>query len=160
MEWWSRREKSASAFGLRAYTGAVEDRRLRVGSLLEWTVAALGVVALIWVISVPVARLTGPRVEASLVESRDGLPQGIPLGATSVPVMLLRDGRVIRLGDLETRLRQVLPDRLGEGDVRTSKGEFGERHARSYRIDGSRVHIVTERTERAGPPRITGIFVD
>jgi hypothetical protein len=138
----------------------MEERRLRFGSLLEWIAAALGVVAAIWAISVPVARLTGPRVEASLIESRDGLPPGVPAGSTSVPVMLLRDGRAIRLGDLDTRLRQILPDRLREGDARTSTGEFGERQARSYRIDGSRVQVVIEPTERGGPPRITGIFVN
>jgi hypothetical protein len=138
----------------------VDDRRLRVGSLVEWIAAALGVVALTWVISVPLARITGPRVEASLIDSRDGLPPGVPPGATSVPVMLLMDGRTIRLGDLDTRLRQLLPDRLVDGAPHTSAGEFGERHARSYRVDGTRVHIVVERTERAGPLRVTGIFVD
>jgi hypothetical protein len=133
---------------------------MRVGSLVEWMAAALGVVALVWVISVPVARLIGPRVEASLVESRDELPPGVPAGATSVPVMLLMDARAIRLGDLDTRVRQILPDRLAVGAPHTSAGEFGERHVHRYRVNGTRVHVVIERTERAGPPRVTGIFVD
>jgi hypothetical protein len=138
----------------------VEERRVRLGSFVEWAVAALAVVALVWVISVPVARLTGPRVEASLVETREGQPPGVASGATSVPVMLLQDGRAIRLGDLESRLRQILPDRLADGRAHLSSGQFGDRQTRTYRVDGVLVQIVLERTERGGPSRVTGIFVD
>ena len=138
----------------------MEERRLRLGSFVEWVVAALGVVALGWVIAVPVARVTGPRVEAALVETREGLPPGVASDATSVPVMLLRDGRALRLGDLESRLRQVLPDRLADGVPHLSSGQFGDRQTRTYRVDGVRVQIVVERMERGGPPRVSGIFVD
>jgi hypothetical protein len=138
----------------------VEERPLRFGSLVEWFIAALGVAALGWVISVPIAWLTGPRVEASLTDSYDGRPPGVPSAATSVPVMLLMDGRAIRLGDVESRLRQILPDRLVEGPPHLTNGEFGDRQTRTYRVDGIRLQIVLERTERGGPPRIAAIFVN
>jgi hypothetical protein len=138
----------------------VEERRLRLGSFVEWVIAALGVAAVVWVVSVPVARLTGPRVEASLVETRDGLPPGVRSDATSVPVMLFQDGRAIRLGDLETRLRQLLPDRFADGAPHVSPGPFGDRQTRTYRVDGVRVQIVVERTDRGSTPRVTGIYVN
>ena len=43
--------------------------------------------------------MLGPRVEAALVDAPAALPPGIPAGATSVPVMLLLDGREIRQGE-------------------------------------------------------------
>ena len=84
----------------------MDERRLRIGSLFEWTAAALGVVGLVWVLSVPLQQLSGPRVDAALVDVREKLPPGVPSGATSVPVMLLLDGRSIKIGDLETKVRR------------------------------------------------------
>ena len=46
----------------------MEERRLRIGSFFEWLAAAAGVAGLIWLLSVPVQRLIGPRVDAALVE--------------------------------------------------------------------------------------------
>ena len=80
----------------------MEERRFRIGSLLEWTAAAFGVMALLWVISVPVQRLLGPRVEAAIVnESHAVVPSGVPASALKVPLVLLLDGREIRQGDRE-----------------------------------------------------------
>jgi hypothetical protein len=137
----------------------VEQRRLRLGSLFEWLAAAIGVVSLIWLISVPVQRLIGPRVEAALVETPIKLPPGVPSGATAVPVMLLLDGREIRQGELETRINAIIPDRLATGRPQVSSGEFGERHTRQYRVDGVHVYVVCERLERGGPMRVSGIYV-
>jgi hypothetical protein len=137
----------------------VEERRLRIGSLFEWLVAGAGVFLLIWVISVPIQRLIGPRVEASLVEAPSGLPPGIPAGATNVPVMLLLDGREIRHGLLQTRLNTLLPEKFADGPAHMSSGEFGERRTRAYVVDGTRVYIVSERLEPNGPMRVAGIYL-
>lgn len=137
----------------------MDERRLRVGSLFEWVLATLAVGSLVWVISVPVQRIIGPRVEAALVDSANVLPPGVPAGATSVPLMLLLDGREIRQGDLRTRLTSLLPDSAAEGPAHVSTGDFGERHTRAYLVDGIRFLVVWERVERGGPMRVTGIYL-
>ena len=134
----------------------MEERRFRIASLFEWLTAALGVAALAWVLSVPMQRMLGPRVEAAL-DTPAARPPGVPAGATSVPVLLTLDGREIRSGELHSRLVQLLPDRFIAGPVQRSEGEFGERQTRTYLVDGVKFYIVCERAERGGPMRVAGI---
>lgn len=137
----------------------MENRRLRVGSLFEWIAAAIGVGAFVWLLSVPVQRLIGPRVQAALVEERAPLPPGIPSGATHVPVMYLLDGREIRHGELQSRVSQMLPDTLITAPVVRGASMFGERHTRAYRVDGTRFFVVCERMEAGGPMRVSAIYL-
>ena len=136
----------------------MEERRFRVGSFFEWLAAASGVAALVWLISVPVQRLIGPQVEAS-IDAPAPLPQGVPAGAANVPVMLLLDGREIRVGELHTRLVHLLPDKLVDGPILRSTGDMGERHTRAYVINGMKFYVVCERTEPGGPLRVAGIYL-
>lgn len=131
---------------------------MRVGSLFEWVVAALGVLGLVWLLSVPVQRVIGPQVEATL-DAPSPLPAGVPSGATSVPVMLLLDGREVRHGVPHNRLIQQLPDSLVTGPIHRSAGEFGERQTRTYVVDGTKFYVVCERTEPGGPVLVSGIFI-
>jgi hypothetical protein len=136
----------------------VEERRFRIGSFFEWLAATIGVLAVVWLISVPVQRVIGARVEAS-IDASPALPPGVPGNATNVPVMLLLDGREIRHGELHSRLVQFLPEKLVSGPVLRSNGEFGERHTRAYVVNGMRFYVVCERTEPGGPMRISGIYL-
>jgi hypothetical protein len=137
----------------------VEERQFRIApSLFEWLAAALAAVGLVWVISVPVQRMLGPHVEASIVSTR-GLPPGVPTGATIVPVMLLPDGAELRQGDPIARLEQVLPTRLAQGPPQVSHGEFGDRHTRTYALNGTKFFVVCERTERNGQMKVSGIYL-
>lgn len=131
---------------------------MRVGSLFEWMVAGSAVLALVWLLSVPVQRLLGPQVEAALVDMPTIPPPGVPVGATLVPVLLLLDGGEVRQGDLHSRLSAVLPDSRLASPIHRSQGEFGERHTRSYMVNGSRVYVVCERAARGAPMRVAGIY--
>jgi hypothetical protein len=137
----------------------VEERRLRVGSFFEWLAAAVGAGAVVWVASVPAQRLMGPPAEAAPVEEPAAAPPGVPPGATIVPVMYLLDGRVIRQGELHTRLVQLLPDELLTGPIARGQGPFGERLTRTYTVDGTRFYVVCERMEPGGPMRVTSIYL-
>jgi len=137
----------------------VEERRLRVGSLFEWLAAAVGVLLLIWVISVPIQRALGPQVEAALIDPPNALPPGVPVNATSVPLILLLDGREIRQGDLMSHVDARLPASLAEGPPLISTGEFGERRTRAYAADNAGFYVVCERLEAGGPMRVSGIYV-
>jgi hypothetical protein len=136
----------------------VEPRSLRAASFFEWVAAAVAVLAVIWLISVPVQRVLGPSVEAAL-DAPSALPPGVPAGADNVPVMLLLDGREIRHGDLHARLHQLLPDKLSDTPPVPSAGEFGERHTRAYKVDGVKFYVVCERTEPGGPMRVSGVYL-
>ncbi len=137
----------------------MEDRRFRVGSFFEWIAAAAGVGALVWMVSVPVQRLMGPRVEAALADVPPSVPPGIPTGATSVPVMYFLDGRQIRHGELHTRLLRLLPEKLLTSPVVRGTGDFGDRQTRAYSVDGTRFFVVCERVEAGGPMRVTAIYL-
>ena len=137
----------------------MEERRFRVGSFVEWLLAAGGVAGVIWLLSVPVQRVVGPRVEAALVDAPVDLPPGVPTTATSIPVMLLLDGREIRVGDLHSRLVQVLPERAATGPMQRSSGDKGERQTRGYNVNGTRFFVVCERSERGAPLRVSAIYL-
>jgi hypothetical protein len=137
----------------------VEERRLRIASFFEWLVAGVGVIALVWLLSVPVQRVLGPRVDAALVDVPSGLPPGIPAGATSVPALVLLDGREVRTGALLSRFNSIVPERFADGPAHVSAGESGERRTRAYLVDGTRFYVVFERPERGGPMRITGVYL-
>jgi len=141
------------------YTERVEERRFRIGPMVEWAAAAFGVIALMWLVSVSVQRVLGPGVEAALVDTPSALPPGIPAGAISVPVMYLLDGREIRQGELQTRLHTLLPERLADGPAQKSTAEFGERYTRTYVVQGTRIYVVCERMEPGGPMRVAGIYL-
>jgi hypothetical protein len=122
--------------------------------------AALGVAILIWVISVPLQRAVGPGVEAAIAEIGDlASPPGVPGGSTAVPVLFLLDGRELRLGDPHSRVVALLPERLAAGPPHLSTNEFGERHTRTYVLQGTRLSIVCERTEQGGPMKVSGIYL-
>lgn len=137
----------------------MEGPRLRIAWFFEWLAAGAAVIAVIWLLSVPVQRVLGPRVDASLVDVPTGLPPGIPAGATSVPVLMLLDGREVRTGVSQSRLNAIVPDRFADGPAHVSAGEFGERRTRAYLVDGTRFYIVFERLERGGPMRVTGVYL-
>lgn len=141
------------------YTWPVEERPLRIGSLFEWLAAAAGVGALIWLLSVPVQRVIGPRVDAALVDVPTSLPPGVSAGATNVPGIMLLDGREIRTGDLQSRVTSLLPDSAAQGPTLVSTGEFGERRTRTYVVDGTKFFVVFERLERGGPMRVVGVYL-
>jgi hypothetical protein len=139
----------------------VEERRFRIGALVEWFLAAAAVFLVLWIASAAIQRVMGRGLHAAVVQAPliPNTPPGVPAGATLVPVVLLLDGREVRQGDLHTRLDSVLPATLAEGPPVTSNAQFGERHTRAYRIDRSTIYIVCERTEPNGPVRVAGIYL-
>jgi hypothetical protein len=140
----------------------VEQRWFRVGALVEWVAAAGAVVLVLWVVSVPIQRALGRGVQAAMAEAdlAQITPPGVPSGATLVPVMLLLDGREVRQGDLHTHLDAVISPRLAEGPPVVSSAQFGTRHTRAYRLNGTtRVYIVCERLEPNGPMKVAGIYL-
>ncbi len=139
----------------------MDARRSGISSLFEWAAAALCVLALIWMVSVPAQRLLGPNVQAANADAESGTatPRGIPAGATIVPVMLLLDGREIRQGNLHSKLDEILPAKYADGPAERSQAQFGERHTRRYVVNGVKFYVVCERSEPNGQMKVTGIYL-
>lgn len=137
----------------------MEKRRLLVGSLVEWGAAGLGVLVLGWIVSGPIQRAVGPHVEAAIASDASALPPGVPPGAVNIPLVLLLDGREIRIGDLHAHLDETLPPQLADGPAFESRTPFGDRHTRRYVVSGARFYVVCERSESGGPLRVSGIYL-
>jgi len=140
----------------------MEATRFRFGSMLEWLFAAafiagalaLGSTLLLEVRSVrpimPV--LAGP---APVVDT----PAAVPPRAVSVPMLLFRNGRDVRLGD---RVSEVVA-RLGvasrAGVESLERDAVRERLTRFYEYAGTKFVLVFEALERDAEPRVAAIYL-
>jgi hypothetical protein len=121
--------------------------RARLGSALEWFVAALFLIATI-AVALLIARelrVSTPVAQAA-PETDTVLPVAVPARAISVPVLLLLDGKEVRVG-AEVGRQQV------------DRGALGDRLTRFYEYRGTRFVLVFEPFERNGTMRVAGIYL-
>jgi hypothetical protein len=130
-------------------------------SMLEWLLALGVLAAAIW-LGVPLLRRWLPGLEdpVTLVESvTPGLPGGVPLGAVSVPLLILPDGATVRIGLSESALEAALPARWLAGPRLTEAGVIGERHVVPYQVDRSRFWVILDQTSPRADRSVTAIYV-
>lgn len=135
--------------------------RSRIGAALEWLVAAAFLAATVVVGSLIVGAL------ARLERSRPAVaapapvptPPGIPAGAISVPMLLLFDGRAIRLGDPVSRVATLLGRAAETGADEVHQGSLGDRRTRFYELAGTHFILVFDRPAAQPEPRVAAIFV-
>ena len=138
----------------------MEERRLRIGSLFEWLAAALAVVLLVWVMSVPIQRALGPQVEAALIERPTALPPGVPVDATSVPLILLLDGREIRQGDLMSHVDCDAPGLTGRGAAAPQHAASSANAARAPTSPTAPTSTSSANgSSRVGRMKVSGIYL-
>src|SRR6476646_9859508 len=85
--------------------GPMDALRVRLGSLVEWAVAAVFLTATLAVGLLIVGQLRVPRIHPSAPAARAAVavtPSAVPAGAVSVPVLPFSDGKEIRVGDTAT----------------------------------------------------------
>ena len=83
--------------------------RARLGSALEWLIAAAFLVATLAVATLIVRELrTTPRAAAAPEPSATSMPAGVPTRAISVPVLLLLDGKEVRVGQSVDEVARML----------------------------------------------------
>jgi hypothetical protein len=136
--------------------------RPRFGSAFEWVVAAaflLATAAVAWLIVSEMRAVRTPSRPRPETESAPATePATVPAGAISVPVLILLDGREVRVGD---PLRKVT-DHLGAGtDLESGAGKsrFGKRLTKAFEQGSTRFVLVFEPFERNGEPRVTAIYL-
>lgn len=136
--------------------------RVRVASAVEWLIAAAFLTATVLVGSLifrelrTVTPAAAPRAEQ---RSPAVLPAGVPARAISVPVLLLLDGKEIRVGDPVDQVARLLGREAEVGTQVVERGAIGERLTRFYEYGGSRFVLVFEPFEVKGRPRVVGIYL-
>jgi hypothetical protein len=137
----------------------------RVGSALEWVVAAALLAVTVAVISrlaseprpgTPVRPAAPAHTAAAPAEPP---PDAIPAGAVSVPFLSLEGGLEVRLGATPQEVASLL-GRSGEtGRQVVDRGPHGTRVTRFYERAGLRFALVFGAGEGRAEPVVTGIYL-
>jgi hypothetical protein len=137
--------------------------RVRLGSFVEWVVAAAFLAATFGVGSLIVRDMQAsshPRPAAAVARaSVSGTPAAVPAGAVSVPVLPFRDGKEIRVGDTASMVALRLGRAAESGRQEVDRVRLGERLTRFYEYAGFRFIVVYEPFERNGEQRVAAIYL-
>ncbi len=134
--------------------------RARLGSVLEWLIAATFLLATVAVATLIVRELrSAPPAAAPLEAPVATLPTGVPTRAISVPVLLLLDGKEVRVGQTINDVSRELGREAEVGRQQSDRGALGERLTRFYEHNGTRFVLVFEPFERNGVLRVAGIYL-
>ena len=110
--------------------------------------------------AVPAEVGTAPRAAGSASEPASlSLPAGVPTRAISVPVLLLLDGKEVRVGQSVDHVSRALGRASEVGRQLADRGALGERLTRFYDHNGTRFVLVFEPFERNGDLRVAGIYL-
>lgn len=137
--------------------------RARFGPVLEWIVAATFLGATLLVGSLIVRELravtsAAPAQTTAAPETAEP-PADVPGRAISVPVLLLLDGKEVRVGDPIGRIGALLGPEAELGPPTIDRGALGERLTRFYEHAGTQFILVFEPFERRGEPRVAAIYL-
>ena len=136
--------------------------RARVGSAVEWVVAAVFLLATLAVGSLVIREL---RAAASVTPAPSAatmaaaLPAHIPEKAVSVPLLILAPEKEIRVGDTAARVAAVLGREAETGVQQSDIGPLGERTTRFYDFSGTRFALVYESPDKGGSLKVTAIYL-
>lgn len=135
--------------------------RPRLAPALEWLIAAAFLLATLAVASLIVQELRAARAVAPLQRAPEPavMPLSIPTRAISVPVLLLLDGKQLRVGDTLEQVSGLLGRSAEVGSQDVSRGALGERLIRHYDHAGTRFILVFEPFEQNGRPRVAAIYI-
>ena len=141
----------------------MQATRRQFVSFFEWVVAAAVVAALAALGSIVVREIRTVNAVTPVIADEtlpDAPPAaGGPLRAVSVPMLLLSDGKSIRVGE---RLDAVADRVTSASEIRPEVAEAsaaGERLTRFYEYGGVRFVLVFEPFEPKGEPRIAAIYL-
>ena len=142
----------------------MEATRSRFGAMLEWAVAAAFIMAVLAASSIVMREIR--TVSAVLpVIAREApapvppTPAGVPSRAVSVPVLLLSDGKDVRVGESLSAVAGRLGRQAEAGPQSIERAPNGERVTRFYEHWGTRFVLVFEPFERNAEARVAAIHL-
>jgi hypothetical protein len=141
----------------------MDATRSRMHALVEWALAAAAMMALVAGGSLFVRHLSTvstatPVIAGEVPASRIVAPSVIPPGAVSLPLLLLADGRQIRLGETLSAVRTRLGKVIEAAAPSIERVPNGERVTRSFEYEGTRFQLVFEPLDSAAEPRLAAIY--
>jgi hypothetical protein len=137
---------------------------MRFESILEWVLAAACLVGLLAVGSLAMREFRSvsavlPVIAREAPARTVSTPAGVPSRAVSVPVLLLADGKEVRVGETLSQIAQRLGREAEAGLQSIERAVYGERLTRFYEHAGVQFVLVFEPFERNGEPRIAAIYL-
>lgn len=141
----------------------MEALRVRLGSVVEWVIAAAFLAATVAVGSLILQGIRVPAVRASAGVRQpapvSSMPAAVPAGAVSVPVLPFQDGKEVRVGEEATAVAAALGRAAETGRQDVDGGALGDRVTRFYEYGGFRFILVYEPFERHGAMRVGSIYL-
>jgi len=137
-------------------------KRLRLAPVFEWVVAALFLLATVFVGSMILRELRPtptPNVTPAARPIVASVPAAVPPRAVSVPVLPFLDGKEVRVGETVSTVAARLGRAAESGRQEIDRGSLGERLTRFYEYAGSRFILVFEPFERNGEARVAAIYL-
>jgi hypothetical protein len=140
----------------------VDAAPTRANSAVEWIVAAAFLIATVVVGSLLVRELRTVRAVSAAPAAQAepaAKPTVVPHDAVSVPVLLLLDGRQLRVGQPAAEVETLLGTAARRSE-QADRGALGPRLTRFYDYGGTRFVLVFEPFERNGSLRVAGIYIE
>ena len=132
----------------------------RASSIVEWLLAAAGIIGVLWAAASWVRPYVDPALDTHTdVFAGEAVPEGVPSGAVSTPLLVLEDGLEVRVGMSEQELAEAVKHCEPLGQPQVSAGAYGRRTLRAFAHQRTRFYVVSESTEPDGPVRVSGVFV-
>lgn len=140
----------------------MEATRARMGSAIEWALATTFVVVSVAIGSIALREFRTVTAVMPVIahESTPSVaPSGVPARAVSVPVLLLADGRAVKVGDSAGDVAAQLGREAEVGTQTIERTSLGNRLTRLYELGEKRFFLVFEALQKDAEPRVAGIYL-
>ena len=141
----------------------MDATRRRFGSLVEWLFAASAAAGAVTIISLALHEFRNVQAVVPVIAegALEAVPPiaGIPAGVVRVPLLLLSDKRVVRLGQRLTEVAAHLGSAAQLVSESFEETSTGRRITRTYNDVGVQFVLVFDGTERSDDARVSAIFV-
>ena len=140
----------------------MDATRARFGSLLEWILAAVCIVAILAIGSIAVGEFRTVAAVTPVIAHEAALPDppaAVPSRAISVPMLLLPNGVELRVGDAVAEVVSRLGRQAEVAAPSIDRSAAGERVTRFYEQGGTRFVLVLETSPGDAQVRVTGLYV-
>jgi hypothetical protein len=140
----------------------MDATRARFGSLLEWIVAAVCIVAMLAIGSRAVGEFRNVSAVTPVIANEAPLPDppaAVPSRAVSVPVLLLSNGVEVRVGEAAAQVASHLGREAEVASPSIDRTRMGERVTRFYEQGGTRFVVVLEPFAGDGQIRVAAIYL-
>ena len=140
----------------------MDATRARFGSLLEWILAAVCIVAILAIGSIAVREFRSVAAVTPVIAHEAALPDppaAVPSRAISVPMLLLTNGVELRVGDPAAEVVSRLGRQAEVAAPSIDRSAAGERVTRFYEQGGTRFVVVLEPFADDAQVRVAGIYL-